>query len=107
MKTIDREELKSMMDSSSVAVVEVLDEGSFRSFHLPNAINVPLSDDFDTQIQAAIPNKAQPVVVYCRDMDCDASPMAARRMEELGYETVLDYAAGKQDWRDAKLPVVG
>jgi hypothetical protein len=43
--------------------------------------------------------------VYCYDTDCDASPKAARRMEDLGYQTVYDYEAGKVDWKEAGLPV--
>jgi hypothetical protein len=45
------------------------------------------------------------VVVYCLNADCEASRKAGGRMEELGYEHVLDYKAGKMDWEEAGLPV--
>ena len=38
-------------------------------------------------------------------MDCPASPKAGQRMEELGYQNVFDYEAGKQDWQEAGLPI--
>ncbi len=38
------------------------------------------------------------------DEDCDASPKAAERMEQLGYERVYDYEGGKVDWQEAGLP---
>ncbi|HSR54967.1 MAG TPA: rhodanese-like domain-containing protein [Alphaproteobacteria bacterium] len=105
MENITRERLQEMMDSEDVTLVEVLDEEYFRKFHLPDAINVPLSGNFEEEIQNAVPDKSAPVVVYCMDEDCDASPEAARRMEDLGYENVFDYEAGKVDWKDAGLPV--
>lgn len=105
MTTIDREQLQRMMDEHAVTVIEVLDEEYFNKFHLPGALNVPLSGDFDEDIQSIVPDKNQPVVVYCMDEDCDASPEAAVRMEELGYERVYDYEAGKMDWKSAGLPV--
>lgn len=106
MKTISREELMQKMErSEDFALVEVLSPQSYEDFHLPGAINVPLGDGFEDRIQAALPDKRRTVVVYCMDEECQASPTAARRMEELGYEHVYDYAAGKQDWRAAGLRV--
>jgi rhodanese-related sulfurtransferase len=36
-----------------------------------------------------------------------ASEEAARDLAAMGYKNVRDYAEGKQDWLDAKLPVEG
>ena len=105
MTAIDRDQVQRMMEENVVVVVEVLDRSQFAQFHLPGAINVPLGDGFDDAIRAAVPDKHQPVVVYCMDENCDASSKAAARLEALGYERVYDYAAGKADWRAAGLPV--
>jgi rhodanese-related sulfurtransferase len=105
MTTIDRSQLQRMMDEAAVTVVEVLDKKYYNKFHLPGALNVPLSSDFDREIQEAVPDKSEPVAVYCMDEACDASPQAAQRMEQLGYERVYDYEAGKMDWKEAGLPV--
>ena len=86
-------------------LVEVLSEESYEDFHLPGAINVPVrSDDFAKRIQLAA-NKDDEVVVYCQNTECDASPRAAQKMEELGFTNVYDYEGGKEDWRSAGLPV--
>jgi rhodanese-related sulfurtransferase len=106
MNMISREQLeKKMEQSEEFALVEVLGSDEYEAFHLPGAINVPLGAGFDERIQHALPDKRCPVVVYCMDQDCNASPAAARRLEELGYEHVYDYAAGKQDWQAAGLRV--
>lgn len=106
MQTIDRESLRrKMRTAEDLMVIEVLPEESFKEFHIPGAINVPVnSDDFAERIQAAA-NKDDEVVVYCQNTDCDASPRAAEKMEKLGFTRVFDYEAGKEDWRDAGLPV--
>ena len=105
MKTIDRNQLKQKLESNGVALVEVLAPDAYREFHLPHAINVPLGEQFETDIQQAVPDKTQPVVVYCQDEQCNASPKAAKKMEDLGYKNVFDYEAGKVDWKAAGLPV--
>lgn len=105
MTTIDREQLQRMMDENAATVVEVLDEKNFDKFHLPGALNVPLSGDFESDIEAVVPDKGESVVVYCYDEDCDASPKAAEKMEKLGYDRVYDYEAGKMDWKDNGLPI--
>lgn len=106
MQTINREALQLKMgNANDLMVVEVLPKASFQEFHIPGAINVPVgSEDFDERIQAAA-NKDDEVVVYCQNSDCDASPRAAEKMEKLGFTKVFDYEAGKDDWRDAGLPV--
>jgi rhodanese-related sulfurtransferase len=104
MTEIDRQQLQRMIDEGAVTVVEVLSKDQYADFHLPGAINVPLGGDFMEAIQAAVPDKHVPVVVYCWDEDCDASPKAAKRMEQLGYDRVYDYVAGKADWRAAGKP---
>jgi len=105
MRTIDHRELSEMVNNDDAIVVEVLDPKYYDKFHLPGAVNVPLDANFDREIQQAAPDKSHAVIVYCMDDDCDASPNAAERMEDLGYERVYDYAAGKMDWKDKGLPI--
>jgi rhodanese-related sulfurtransferase len=105
MTTVDRDQVKRMIDEDAAMLIEVLDADRFEEFHLPGALNVPLSGDFDNDIQDVVPDKHEPVVVYCQDEKCDASPQAARRMEQLGYDRVYDYGPGKVDWKKAGLPV--
>jgi rhodanese-related sulfurtransferase len=106
MQKIDRDTLEQWLDEErDVILVEVLAPDKYREFHLPGAINVPLADDFEERIQEAVPDEDQPVVVYCYDQACTASPQAAQKMDELGYREVYDYEAGKMDWKQAGLPV--
>jgi rhodanese-related sulfurtransferase len=108
MQSISRDEARTMMQNrSDLTIVEALSEDEFREFHLPGAKNAPLDDGFEETIQQIAPEKSKPVLVYCHDAECQASPKAARKMEELGYQEVYDYEAGKMDWKAAGLPVEG
>jgi len=104
LHTIGHETVKRMWESGEALIVEVLDRPYFRKFHLPGAVNIPVSGDFDAEILRRAPDRDRPIVVYCLDRACDASRRAAARLEALGYTAVYDYEGGKVDWRDAGLP---
>lgn len=106
MQVIQRDQVQQLMqENDNVAVVEVLGEENFQEYHLPGAINVPIGERFEENIEQALPNKDKKIVVYCLDKSCEASPKAAQKMEELGYQNVFDYEEGKVDWKQAGLPV--
>lgn len=108
MQTVNRKDARFLInhrDEENLAVVEVLGSDKFAEYHLPGALNVPLGDDFEQRISEAVPNKQQPVLLYCYDSDCQAAEKAAERMEAVGYQKVYDYEAGKVDWKAAGLPV--
>jgi rhodanese-related sulfurtransferase len=107
MQTISREELRGKMDENRhVAIIEVLSPDQYEQGHLPGAMNIPFGEGFDEAMQQAIPDKNAEVVVYCANKQCQASPKAARRLDELGYEHVYDYEDGKAGWKEADLPLV-
>lgn len=104
MQVITREDLIRRMGSEELRLIEVVPPEQYRQWHLPGAANVPLDDAFDERIRQVAPDIQQPVVVYCADEQCEASTKAAKRLEQLGYQKVYDYTAGKTDWKGAGLP---
>jgi rhodanese-related sulfurtransferase len=103
---ITRDELKAKMNrGDDFVLVEALSQKHYRSSHLPGAINLPY--EFVDEAEKVLPDKRAEIVVYCMNPDCVASAEEARELEEMGYERVLHYAAGKQDWIKAGLPVEG
>ncbi|MDX1434168.1 MAG: rhodanese-like domain-containing protein [Gammaproteobacteria bacterium] len=103
MQKISRDQLeKKLSVPEPVALIDVLPESSYESYHLPSAINIPLDDErFDEKLRETVPDTDTTIVVYCKDADCQASPKAASRIEALGYRNVYDYEAGKEDWKAA------
>jgi rhodanese-related sulfurtransferase len=102
---ISRNELKTLLDSNqTVTIVEALPEEYYRQAHLPGAMLLP-HDQVDELAPALLPDKDATIVVYCANLPCQNSGIAAERLVELGYTNVREYAEGKQDWIDAGYPV--
>jgi rhodanese-related sulfurtransferase len=103
---ITQEQLKAKMDrGDDFVLVDALSQKHYASSHLPGAINLPY--EFVDEAEKVLPDKKAQIVVYCLNPDCLVSREEARELEEMGYQRVLHYAAGKQDWIRAGLPVEG
>ena len=99
IKLITIEQLLEMMESKEkFKLVEVLSEDSFKEGHLPNAINLPVTNL--KNLASRHLKKNEVVVVYCMSYACHASTHASEILLNLGYNNVLDFKAGKQGWID-------
>ncbi len=106
MKKIDAAQLKEMRANRRPLLVNVLDEAKFVREHIPASINIPGGrKDFTEEVQRRLGGKDQPVVVYCASISCQASPQAARRLDEAGFEQVYDFEGGMEEWKQAGRPV--
>lgn len=104
VETITRDELKAVLDrGEALTIVEALPEEYYRKGHLPGALLMP-HDRVDALAATLVPNREAPIVVYCANLACQNSTIAAERLIALGYRNVREYAAGKQDWIDAGYP---
>jgi thioredoxin-dependent peroxiredoxin len=104
VKLITRAELKEMFDSGKkFKLVDVLDTDHYSKEHIKDAISIPL--DVLREQAPLLLNKDEPVIVYCASFDCHASTTAAKILMALGYNNVLDYKGGIQDWKEGKLPL--
>ncbi len=105
MRTITRENLKSLLDRGApVTIVEALPAQYYRKAHLPGAKHMP-HDEAAALAPALLPDRDARIVVYCASDTCTNSHIAAAELERLGYGDVRVYVEGKKDWIDAGLPV--
>lgn len=103
--TITREELQARMKSDrELVLVEALPAEDFEDAHLPGAVNLP-PDRVRELAPTVLPDREADIVVYCANEDCPASPRATALLRDLGYENAVDYEGGKDDWRQAGLPL--
>lgn len=106
LKFITKEVLLELMENrESFVLVEVLAEENYDTGHIPMAINIPV-DKLAEMAPVQLPDKKQLIVVYCSDFLCTASTGAARFLQSMGYENVVDYKGGKDDWKKAGLPLI-
>ena len=105
LKFVAKEKLFEMMENKEgFKLVEVLSEEDYAKGHLPAALNIPMNR-LEELYPRLLPDKNEPVVVYCSSFLCTASTGAARKLQSVGYTQVLDYKGGKKDCTDARLPL--
>lgn len=106
LTTISAEDLKDALDSETPPVlINTLPRDAHEAKHIPGSVNVPV-DDID-RVEDLVPNKDEPIVVYCANADCTASLTAAETLEEMGYTNVTDFEDGYAGWRQAGHSLVG
>ncbi len=80
-----------------VALIDVRETDEWEAGHLPGAKHVTRSH-LESRIEGAVPDKAQRVVLYCASGN--RSALAARTLDELGYEHVESMTGGYTLWKD-------
>lgn len=105
MQAITRDELKIMNEAEheDFVLINVLPNKAFNEAHIRTSINIPVDDDdFEQVAEKVVGDKGRKVVVYCANYDCDASPKAAKKLENAGFTSVFDYEGGTKDWFEKK-----
>jgi len=107
METVDREQLCAALErGDELVLVDALSPISYAASHLPGAINIT-PETVDERAPRRIPDRESEIVVYCQNPSCEASVEVGQRLVELGYRNVRHYPGGKNEWKDAGLPLEG
>lgn len=94
---IGREELRDLIGSGTVVVVDALPSSYYDQEHLPGALNITEAE-VDELAPRLLPDLDAPIVTYCSNTACSNSEAVARRLVAAGYTNVRVYRAGIQDW---------
>jgi sulfur-carrier protein adenylyltransferase/sulfurtransferase len=68
---------------------------------IPGALHIPRGY-LESRVEGLLPDHERPIVVYCASGS--RSAFAAKTLEELGYENVLNLAGGFTDWKRNGFP---
>ena len=101
MKTLSKKDLKRMneQEHEDFVLINVLPKRHFNEQHIRTSVNVPHDqDDFAEKVETIAGHKGRRIVVYCASFECDASPKAAKKLEDAGFSQVYDYEGGTRDW---------
>lgn len=97
--TLSTEQMESMLEGGEAIVINVLPAEEYEKAHIPETHNIPVADDdFVDRVLELVGDEDAPVVVYCAGPECDASPDAARELEEAGFSRVFAYEGGMKAW---------
>ncbi len=84
-----------------LTLVDVRETVEWNDGHIPDAVHVPRGF-LEMQIEAAVPDKDAPVVLYCASGV--RSVFAAKTLRQMGYRQPISMAGGIVAWKNAGLP---
>ena len=100
--TITPQDLDALLKGSSpFALIDVRETGEYNNAHIPGASLIPRRD-LESQMAAAVPHAATPVVL-CDD-DARRATLAAATLERLGYSDVSALDGGINRWVTQEYP---
>jgi molybdopterin/thiamine biosynthesis adenylyltransferase/rhodanese-related sulfurtransferase len=94
ISTIEAHERLASSDES--LFVDVREPDEWDEGHIPGAIYTGRGR-LEQRIEGLVPDKSRPLVVYCSAGS--RSAFAAKALEELGYENIVNLAGGFSDWK--------
>jgi len=90
------------VDTSNLVIVDVRTPAEFQQGHVPNAINVPLSEIINNPA-ILTSSKGKPIVLYCRSGY--RAGKAAEALQKDGYQNLRHLEGDMQGWLKAGLSV--
>ncbi len=100
---IDEVDARGAQALDGAAWVDIREIDEWQEGHLPGAIHVPRGN-LESRIEAAVPDKTTPVVLYCASGN--RSAFGAKSLNDLGYGEVYSLAGGFTDWKRNGLEIV-
>ena len=92
-------DLKMAIQAKQVTVIDVNGTDSYKSGHIPGALDYDTVKDDLTKLLPKDKNAL--VVAYCGGPRCGAYQAAAKAAKKLGYKNVKHLSAGISGWKEA------
>ena len=102
IKEIDFRDIKKSLDAGEKFIlVDTREDNEWQRGHIPNAIHLG-KGIIERDIEAAIPDKSAPLVLYCGGGF--RSALAADNLQKMGYKNVVSMDGGWRGWTEAGFP---
>lgn len=102
IKNLNPNQAILLVNRESGIFVDISELHEYKSGHVPDSINIPLSQMVQ-QLQLLEKYKAKPVIVVCRTGN--RSVRAAARLRKYGFGAVYTLGGGMASWQRENLPV--
>src|SRR5215831_16376655 len=104
---ISTAQLKAALTDSSAIVFDARPYDEYAVSHIPGARAVPAKASTTpalyvgdaAEVAKDIPDKTQPLILYCNGLFCGRSERLADDLTKLGYQNVRRYQLGAPGWR--------
>jgi len=102
---ISAEDLKKKIKTNpDLVVINVLTKESYDDCHIKGSINIVLTE-LEEKVKAL--DKTKSFVVYCANYECSASRRAFELMRGFGFDNVVTYEGGTEEWKEKGFPTEG
>jgi molybdopterin/thiamine biosynthesis adenylyltransferase/rhodanese-related sulfurtransferase len=103
IEEIDAGRARELYDRPHAPVfLDVRERDEWDEGHIPGAVHIPRGW-LESRVEQAVPDRGRPIVAYCAAGN--RSTFAAKTLEELGYEDVVNLAGGINDWKRRGYPL--
>ena len=92
-----------LVNRDSAIILDVCTHKEFGEGHIPDAINVPLSDIPGGLGKKLTKSKDKPVIISCRSGNRAKS--AARKLNKQGFKDIYILSGGNMAWQKENLPM--
>ena len=106
-RIIDLEEFRSFVQAKHGLLLDSRPEIFYRLGHVPGALSISREEferDYANQRSILEPMRNEAIVVYCSSTVCEDSEMVADTLKKLGYQHILVFKGGWEEWTHAGLP---
>lgn len=107
MKIIELKYLKQLLANEKplnedrtegYSLVNVLDQKSFITEHIPGSINIPKGQEEEFEKRF---DKSKEIIVYCGSSECPASSEVAEKLTHKGFRNVVKFEVGMKGWKES------
>jgi rhodanese-related sulfurtransferase len=102
------QEVRKLYEGKDVTIIDARRLSDYRNGHIPGAINIPITDSSQENIQRCLNSepKSRRVVVYCQSGGCPYASIVARRLKNYcGYSNIMIYNEGWVEWSRKGFPI--
>jgi molybdopterin/thiamine biosynthesis adenylyltransferase/rhodanese-related sulfurtransferase len=100
IEEIDAPEAQRLLEDGSALFLDVREQDEWDEGIIPGALHIPRGN-LESRIESRVEHD-RPIVVYCAVGS--RSAFAAKTLEELGYENVVNLAGGYTEWKRNGFP---
>jgi rhodanese-related sulfurtransferase len=103
--TVNAASFQQQMKTTGAQILDVRTPGEYQSGHIEKALLANWNDNAEFERRIGFLDKKKPVYIYC--LAGGRSHAAAARLNELGFEQIVELQGGVNAWKAANLPLEG
>ena len=84
-------------------MIDARDPKDYKDGHIPGAVSLMLSEI--EKKGSKILKEEKDIVIYSKDINCPASGLVSKKLDDSGYSSVYNYDPSYADWVSKSYPI--